>query len=154
MKKKIFLGLIIILALMQFKSVDKTNPPLIAEQDFFSTNTAPAEIKALFKNACYDCHSNETKYPWYFNVAPISWWTRAHIDNAREELNFSIWNTYSAKKRSHKIEESAEKITDKEMPLLSYIIAHPEARISEEERGIMATWLNSINGNEVGDDED
>ena len=154
MKKKIFLGLIIVLAFMQFKSVDKTNPPIVEQQDFFARNNAPEEIKALFKNACYDCHSNETKYPWYFNVAPVSWWTRGHIDHAREEMNFSIWKTFNAKKQSHLMEECIEKISEKEMPLLSYIIAHPEARISEDERNQMATWLKSINVNKYEDDED
>ncbi|NNC85963.1 MAG: heme-binding domain-containing protein [Bacteroidia bacterium] len=153
MKKKILAGIIIVFALIQFKTVDKTNPETDSAQDFLAVNNASIEMENLFKNACYDCHSNVTRYPWYFSVAPISWWTRGHIDHARGNLNFSIWQTYQQKKQDYKLEESIEIINKKWMPPKTYKMMHAEARLSDEEREKMVSWMKSINNNTTGNNE-
>jgi hypothetical protein len=76
-------------------------------------------------------------------VAPVSWWVKGHIDHGREHLNFSIWGDYDAKKQAHKLEEAVEFVEETKMPLLSYIIAHPEARISEEARAELVKWFRN-----------
>lgn len=141
MKKKIFIGLIVLLVIAQFFRIDKTNPPVVAANDILNSSSAPDNIKSMMKAACYDCHSNETKYPWYMDIAPISWWTKGHVNNARGSLNYSEWTGYSAEAKKHKLEESALKVRKKWMPISSYLIAHPEARISEEERETLAKWF-------------
>lgn len=143
MIKKILLGLVVFLIIAQFFKIDKTNPPVTAAHDILNITNAPDNVRTMMKNACYDCHSNETKYPWYMDIAPISWWTKRHVNNGRGSLNFSEWISYDAKQKNHQLEDSALKVRKKWMPLSSYLLAHPEAKISEDDREILASWLES-----------
>ncbi|HFC00060.1 MAG TPA: cytochrome C [Phaeodactylibacter sp.] len=143
-RKTIFLILLGVFILMQFFRIDKTNPPVDAKLDFININQPPENISKMIKSACYDCHSYETKYPWYSNIAPVSWWLKGHIDEARGELNFSEWGSYSAKKASHKMEEAMEEVEEKEMPLTPYVIAHSEAKLSEEQRAALVGFFKKI----------
>ena len=136
-------GLVIFLVVAQFFPIDKTNPPVDQSKDYLTIAQPPAKISTMIKDACYDCRSNEVKYPWYTSVAPLSWWIKGHIDHGREHLNFSIWGDYSEKRKKHKLEECVEFVVDTRMPLFSYIIAHPEARMSEEERAEMVAWFKT-----------
>ncbi|NNC83183.1 MAG: heme-binding domain-containing protein [Flavobacteriales bacterium] len=144
MKKKIILGLIILLALMQFKGIDRSNPPVEENEDFFAVHESPTETRSLIQTACYDCHSHTTEYPWYSHVAPISWWLRGHIDHAREKVNFSTWSRLDNSDRLHALKECQEVLIDKEMPMLPYMIAHREAWLDEEERQDLAQFFQSI----------
>ena len=81
----------------------------------------------MLKSSCYDCHSNHTKYPWYNNVTPVSWWIASHISEVKEELNFSEWENYTLKKKKHKLKEIIEETGEGEMPLRSYLWTHVEA---------------------------
>lgn len=141
MKKKILLAILAVLVIMQFFRIDKTNPPSDPAQDFLTLNPAPADITQIMKDACYDCHSHQTAYPWYTNIAPVSWWIKNHIDHAREHLNFSVWTTYPPKKAKHKLEECYEEVEELHMPLKSYTWMHPEAKISEEQRAALVSWF-------------
>lgn len=144
MKKKIFIALLILLALAQFKRIDKSNPPIIEEQDFFTVNEAPAEIKDLIQTACYDCHSHTTNYPWYSNLSPVSWWLKDHITEGRSHMNFSTWAAMDPSDRDHALEECQEVLEEKEMPMLPYMIAHNEAWIDEEQRAELAAYFKSL----------
>ena len=139
--KNVLLILLGVLLLIQFFRIDKTNPPVNPGQDFLQMAGPPAELGTLIKEACYDCHSNETKYPWYTNVQPVAWWVKDHIDEGREHLNFSEWGTYNARKRAHKMEEAVEETKEGEMPLNSYTWAHASARLSDEQRRQLASWF-------------
>ena len=141
--KYTLIGLVVVLVIMQFFPIDKTNPPVDIAKDYITLAQPPTKIVKLLKDACYDCHSNEVKYPWYTSVAPISWWIKGHIDHGRKHLNFSIWGDYSDKKKNHKLEECVEFVEETRMPLLSYIIAHPEARMSEEDRAELVEWFRN-----------
>ena len=141
MKKKILIGVVIVLVGIQFIRIDKTNPPVDASKDFMTITDPPEEVEKLIRTSCYDCHSNESTYPWYSNVAPVSWWVKDHINEAREELNFSEWGTYEWKRTDHKLEECAEEVDEGEMPLKSYLIAHSEARLSDEDRAKLVDWF-------------
>jgi Haem-binding domain len=142
--RKILLGLLAVFLLMQFYRIDKTNPPTDPNLDFLTVVNAPMEMATLVKNSCYDCHSHETKYPWYTDIMPFSKWIKGHIDQGREELNFSIWTTYEPDKQDHKLEEASEMLIETKMPLTTYLIAHSEARISKEERQALANWFESL----------
>ena len=120
---------------MQFIRVDQTN--VAVEKDL--EIKAPIEIMTIFKNSCYDCHSNEVKWPWYSQVAPFSWTITNHVDNGRDWLNFSIWETYTdeeKEKRLKGIYRTAYAI----MPLPTYIWLHKEADLTKEQRNLIRDW--------------
>ena len=95
----------------------------------------------MLKETCYDCHSNETKYPWYSNIAPISWLVADHRNEARHHLNFSIWGDYSQKRKDHKLEECIEMVQEGEMPMDSYTWFHPEAKLTEDQKQYLLEWF-------------
>lgn len=137
------IALLMILLVLQFFQINKTNPEIKPAEDFLVINKTEASTAKLLKDACYDCHSHETKYPWYTNVVPLSWWIKKHIVKGREELNFSTWATYSTKKADHKLEESIEMIEEKKMPLKSYVIAHSEAKLSADQIKQLSDYFRS-----------
>ena len=143
MKKKIILGVVALFLLIQLFQIDSDNPPIDSSLDFITVTNPPEQIRTILKTACYDCHSNETKYPWYSRIAPVSWWIRDHIDEARDELNFSEWGTYDLKRSNHKLEEMGEEVEEDEMPLTSYTLAHSESRLTEDQREALINWAKS-----------
>ncbi|NIP39470.1 MAG: heme-binding protein [Candidatus Dadabacteria bacterium] len=154
MKKycKYFLVIIIVLLfLIQLVPVARTNPPVTSDIETSS------DLKKIFKRACYDCHSNETKWPWYSKVAPPSWFVINHINEGRDEYNFSTWDKYSLEKKSEIIEEIWEEVDEGKMPLWSYIILHPEAKLSAQDKKVIYDWakihINDDENNEHGDDD-
>lgn len=132
--KKILVILLVAFVFIQFFPIDKNNPAPTPQMDFLNIKKTPETTATLIRNGCYDCHSNETKYPWYSNVQPIAWFLKDHIDKGRKELNFSTFATLEPKKQAHKLDEAAEMIEKGEMPLDSYILAHSEAKFSEAQK--------------------
>lgn len=143
MKKKILIGAAIVIVGAQFIRIDKTNPPVVEGEDLFSSKPADDKVVQLIHNACFDCHSNETKYPWYTNIAPVSWFIKHHIDEGREHVNFSEWAKYNEKQKSHILEECAEEIEHHAMPLGNYEWMHPEAELSEEDRQLLVDYFEA-----------
>lgn len=129
------------LVIAQFFRIDQTNPKFDPEQDFIWLSKPSAKIKGIMKLACYDCHSYETNYPWYANIAPVSWLVGHDIDEGREHLNFSTWGEYSKKKQAHKLEECAEEVASGEMPMPLYTLTHPKAKLTDEERETLIQWF-------------
>lgn len=141
--KKILLGLFVIFLILQFFRIDKTAPQIDLKKDFIEITNPSDEVKTLLKSTCYDCHSNETSYPWYSQIAPVSWWLKHHVDEGREELNFSEWGTYKTKKADHKLEECAEEVEEGKMPLDSYTWTHGDAVLSEKQKELLEDFFNS-----------
>ncbi|QQS45529.1 MAG: heme-binding domain-containing protein [Acidobacteriota bacterium] len=144
MKYVKWLGIVILIALagMQFVRPDRTNPPVDHGKTLQANTQVPPEVQAIFQRSCYDCHSNQTVWPWYSNVAPVSWFLADHVEHGREELSFSEWGNYDAKKADHKLEEICEMIEKGEMPLQSYLILHWGAKLSETDRQTLCNWAN------------
>lgn len=142
--KKILFGLLAVVVIIQFFRIDKTNPPVNRALDIMNVVPVPPEIKSILKTSCYDCHTNETVYPWYTNVAPVSWWIKNHIDDGRDELNFSEWGNYSLRRKDHKLDEIVEMIDEEEMPLPSYLIAHGDARLNAEQKALLVDWAKAV----------
>lgn len=138
--------LIFILLLIQLIRIDTTPKASDNSKDFLAQSGADENISARIKAACYDCHSHETTYPWYAQVAPISWWIGNHINEGREHLNFSEWTEYDTKKQQHKLEESIEMIQNGEMPMKSFTWLHPEARMSHEQKQELIGFFNKWYG--------
>jgi hypothetical protein len=132
--KKALIILVVILVAIQFIPVDKTNPTVTAELD------APMEIRSVFKRSCYDCHSNETVWPWYSNIAPVSWLVASDVNDARAHLNFSEWENLSRKDRVKMKEEIWEEIEDEKMPLWKYNILHPDASLKQKDKDLIRSW--------------
>ena len=100
-------------------------------------------MQGLIKNACYDCHSHETEYPWYTNIAPLSWWIKGHIENGRDNLNFSEWGALDEREQIHNLEECEDMIKKEWMPLGSYARMHKKAQLSEQDRKDILSWIQS-----------
>ena len=154
MKKKILIGVLAVFIIMQFFRIDTSNPKVEPGKDFIAIVQPSAEVKVLLKSACYDCHSHTTVYPWYSQIAPVSWWLKDHVDEGKEHLNFSIWGDYSAKKADHKLEECGEEVEEGEMPLSSYTWAHSEAKLTDQQRKTLAQFFNGLRIPAAFDEED
>jgi len=101
--------------------------------------TAPEKIQAILKRSCFDCHSSHTKFPWYSSVAPVSWFTKYHVKEGREHMNFSTWNSYSDEKKLKYLQKIPKAIKSK-MPLPSYLIIHKEAKLSDADKKAITDW--------------
>ena len=135
MLKRYSLILLIIFILIQFHRPGKTNP--IVEGKSLQL---PENISSVVKRACYDCHSNETIWPWYTNISPISIYIVNHVNNGRKEVNFSEWQNYKLKRKLRKLKEIGDQLREGEMPLESYLKIHDEAKLSAEEIKMICDW--------------
>lgn len=152
----VLVALAVLFGAIQLVPVDRENPPV--GMDIPSSN----EVKSILRRACYDCHSNETDWPWYGHVAPLSWLVADDVEEGREELNFSTWNSYNAEKIRKKIGEIWEEVEEGEMPPWSYLLTHGEARLSEQDRRLLHDWAaletgfvehRDANGGDSGSDQ-
>ncbi|MFY0652558.1 MAG: heme-binding domain-containing protein [Cyclobacteriaceae bacterium] len=141
--KRAIIGIVLVLLVMQLFKIDKSMPEMEKSHDFISITNPPKRVSEILENACYDCHSYKTSYPWYTDLAPVSWWVKNHINKGRKHLNFSIWAMYDAKKQDHKLEEIVEEVEEKEMPLNSYTWVHDHAILSENDRKELIEWVKS-----------
>lgn len=145
--KKIGLLLLLVFIVAQFFQPDK-NEGEISSLTAFVEETKPSdEVHLILKNACFDCHSDVTKYPWYSRITPVNFWMADHIRHGKGELNFSKWSSYSLKKKEHKMEEVYEEIEKKKMPLDSYTWTHGDARLTPEQVQQIVTWAKEIQSN-------
>lgn len=142
--KKLLLALIAFLVVIQFFRIDKTNPAVDKKTDFLVIKNTPENVATLIKNACYDCHSNESTYPWYTNVQPIAWFVKNHIDEGREELNFSTFGTYEVLKQARKLKKAAREVQEGEMPLSSYTLIHQNTKLTDEQTKTLEAYFTSM----------
>jgi hypothetical protein len=131
------IALAMIFAAAQMVRVDRSSPP--ADGDL----AAPTDVKQIIRAACYDCHSNSTRWPWYSRVAPLSWIVVRHVESARRRLNFSDWSDYASDPgtKAHKLEQIRSSIADGTMAPWYYRMLHPEARLTAHERDAIAAWI-------------
>ncbi len=136
--KTTLLVALVALIVMQFIQPDK-NQGGYESVAAFENETKPSEaLAALLKSNCYDCHSNQTEYPWYSKIAPVSYWLDDHVKDGKKHFNVSEWENYSVKKKDHKLEELIEEVEEGEMPLDSYTWIHGD--ITEEQRELLIQW--------------
>jgi len=144
MLKKLLYVLLAIFAVLQF--IPSNRPDTIANNpaDLIANNDIPLEMATMLKNACYDCHSNESKYPWYAYVSPVSYLINRDIREGRENLNFSNWENLEKTKKLKYLGEISEEVLDGEMPMKIYPPLHPEARLTDENRKALADWADGF----------
>ncbi|MBK7229565.1 MAG: heme-binding domain-containing protein [Ignavibacteriales bacterium] len=131
--KKLIALLVLVLIGIQFIPVERTNPLVVYDID------APANIKTVLKKACYDCHSNETEWAWYTEIAPLSFLTVKDVNEGRGHLNFSEWGNYTNKLGQVK-NEIWEEVREEHMPPWMYRVVHSDAKLSQEEKDILRNW--------------
>jgi len=134
--KKILIVLVVILIGIQFIPVERTNPPVSWDIN------PPANISEILRTSCYDCHSNETIWPWYSKIAPVSFFVAGDVNEGRKHLNFSEWDKYEADKREKILEEIVEEIEKEAMPLTSYTFTHPNAKLDDHRIKLIKGWVN------------
>jgi hypothetical protein len=134
MVKKILVVVLSLFILVQFFGPDKTNPPVTADL------IAEVNVKTILKTSCYDCHSNQTNYPWYSHIVPISYFLMNHVNEGREHLNFSDWGNLDSLKKEKKLAEIWEEVEEDHMPLSSYLKLHPEAELSKSQKETIRKW--------------
>lgn len=125
---------------LQLAQPARTNPPV--KDDFLKATGAPPEVAGLFRAACYDCHSDETRWPWYSHVAPVSWLVASDVNRGRRHVNFSEWPVTNAELARKKVEEMGDEIDDGDMPLKKYTLIHKDARLTDEQRDELTSWLD------------
>ncbi|MEI6817078.1 MAG: heme-binding domain-containing protein [Bacteroidota bacterium] len=152
--KKVIVTLFVIFIVIQAFRIDTNNPPVDPAKDFIAVNKPTQEVVTILKNACYDCHSNESVYPWYSNIAPVSWWLKDHINEARHELNFSEWTTYPSLKQDKKLRKSIKEIEEGGMPLDSYTWIHKNAILNKVQQKTLTDYLNSLRTHEADKNKD
>ncbi|MES2646894.1 MAG: heme-binding domain-containing protein [Bacteroidota bacterium] len=145
--KTILLILFFIFLIIQFFQPDKNNNSITATNDIHAMVSVPDSVQQLLKMACYDCHSNNTNYPWYTNIQPIGWWLNDHIEEGKQHLNFNEFvnipplNGKTTRERQlKKLEEVKETIEEGEMPLTSYTFIHKEAKLSPAQKQLIIDW--------------
>ena len=137
-----------VLVAIQLVPLQRTNPPVEAALK------APDDVQAVFDRSCIDCHSHATKWPWYAYVAPVSWLVVHDTNEGRRHMNFSKWGTYSEKRRRKKARQVWDEVEEGDMPIASYLLMHPGAKLSGVDRATLRAWSEATGGPpEAGDEE-
>ncbi len=140
MLKSALIGLAVVFVAIQLVPVERTNPPVDPSMTFQAKVNLPPYIDQIVRRSCYDCHSHETKWPWYAYIAPSSWLVTGDVKNARSLLNFSNWN-YNMFRTVGRLDQMAQEVFDGKMPLPQYLLMHPNAKLSQAERDTLINWV-------------
>lgn len=133
----VFFPLLGIFLLLQLVPVERKNPPTSGEIQ------VPVHIRSILQRACWDCHSHQTRWPWYSKIAPISWLVVHDVEEGRKELNFSLWTTYNTKKMRKKLDEIEEEISNNKMPPTLYTWLHTQAHLTPQDKKQLKQWLTT-----------
>ncbi len=144
MIKKILVGLLIILIVIQFIKPQKNIHPGAQPADISTVYAVPPEVDSILVIACKDCHSNNTRYPWYNNFQPVAWFLANHVKDGTQSFNLNEFATYPVARQYDKIEEIKKQIDKGDMPLTSYTIIHRDAKLTNAEKNAIITWSENI----------
>lgn len=142
--KRILIVLLIIFVLIQFIRPAKNQSTVVSSNDISTKYPVPDSVQQILKVACNDCHSNNTRYPWYAQIQPVGWWLSNHIKDGKRGLNFSEFTTYRIKKQFHRLDDINEMVKKNEMPLSSYTIIHKDAILTEQQKLILSNWTEEL----------
>ena len=143
MTKKILIGIFIFFLLLQLFQPSKNLGDPKKDNPIHLAVDVPDDVHRLLKAACYDCHSNQTNYPWYANISPVSIWLNDHVVSGKRAVNYSEFASYPRDFQQHKLKETAEYVAKKYMPLPSYMSMHAGARLSPQQRERIIQWASS-----------
>jgi hypothetical protein len=137
------IALAVIFIGLQFIRPARTNPPIDESRTIQARTQLTPEAAAILDRSCNDCHSNQTRWPWYTNVAPVSWFVINHVNAGREEMNLSDWAQYSTDEQDHLLKKICREVKSGGMPLSSYLRLHHDAKLSEEDVKVLCDWTNA-----------
>lgn len=138
--KKIVLGLLVVFIVIQFIQPARNKSDQVLPTDLTRTLNVPQNIQSILQSSCYDCHSNNTQYPWYSSVQPFGWMLANHISEGKAELNFSDFGSYSKRRQISKMNGIANSLREGSMPLSSYTMMHKKARLPDNETALLIDW--------------
>ena len=141
--KKILLGLLLLLIFIQFWHPARNKSEQALSNDITKTVVVPEEVHGILEKSCYNCHSNNTDYPWYACIQPLHWYLNDHIQQGKAELNFNEFDSYSSRRKLNKLRAIANSLEEGTMPLPSYSLIHRKAMLSEAEKTLLLRWLES-----------
>ncbi len=142
--KIIALVLLVAFVGIQFVPTGRNQSDIVPKTDFMKVNEVPDQVKNKLQVSCYDCHSNNTAYPWYNKLQPVAWLLEGHIKKGKAELNFSEWDSLSNRRKKSKLKSIISQIEDDEMPLASYTLIHKDAKFNESDKKEITDWLSSL----------
>ena len=142
--KIILLILLVAFVGIQFIPTERNQTDIVPVTDFMLVNNVPNNIKNKLQVSCYDCHSNNTKYPWYNKIQPVAWFLEEHVKNGKAELNFSEWGSLSSRRKASKLRSIIKQIESEEMPLDSYTLIHKDAKFSNEETNEIINFITQL----------
>ena len=146
MKKAIWITLAVIVIIQFIDSrLPQTAPP--GPKELSVTEKMPSDVKELMSKACYDCHSMESRFPWYSHVAPVKWLVKSDILGGRRHVNFSDWGDYQDKQKVKKLDDIHEEVEKHDMPPSNYLLMHKEARLTDTDRQKIVAWADSTANN-------
>ncbi len=129
---------------IQFFPTTLNERDTVPQSDFMVENQVPATIKNRLQVSCYDCHSNNTDYPWYSKIQPSAWYLEDHIQEGKDELNFNEWAEYSDRRKNSKLRSIISQIEEDEMPLDSYTLIHRDAILSDEDKTLIVDFITAL----------
>jgi hypothetical protein len=135
--------LVVVLLLAQFVRPAKTNPAADPAAHLTAHTQVPSEVQKVLARSCNDCHSNQTTWPWYADVAPVSWLVVDDVNHGRKHMNFSHWAAYDAQERAKLLEEMCEEVSEGKMPLPIYTVVHQDAKVSSAEARTVCEWTKT-----------
>jgi hypothetical protein len=144
MKKKILIGILLVLIVIQFIRPGRNVSAQASPNEIGLHYQVPEQVQAILNHSCYDCHSNNTVYPWYTNIQPAGWLIQHDINDAKHHLNFSEFGSYSEKKAKSKFEDIEDAATNRWMPLGSYVWLHPDTKLTPEQSKVLASWAAGL----------
>jgi hypothetical protein len=144
MIRKVLVFLLVVLLIIQFFRPAKNISPADQPNALAKVYPIPADVDTVLQNACYNCHSNNSKYPWYFNIQPSAWFLANHIKDGRRHLNFDEFMAYSKEKQDDKLKDLPDMVEHEEMPLPSYTWIHRDARLNEHQKAIVSAWAKQL----------
>ncbi|MBK0381601.1 heme-binding domain-containing protein [Pedobacter sp. SD-b] len=144
MAKKILLAIAVILVVIQFIKPEKNIHAGTQPNSITSKYAMPDTVNKILTVACYDCHSNNTRYPWYNKTQPIAWWLNDHVTGGKKHFNFDEFTTYSLKRQDHKLEELIASQDEGWMPLESYTFIHKDALLNASQKKILTDWAKDL----------
>jgi hypothetical protein len=142
--KRVFIVLIIAFVAIQFIRPAKNISTATTADDMNTLYPIPDSVNLVLQKACYDCHSNNTKYPWYFNIQPVAWWMNDHIEEGKKELNFSEFGKRPMDRRVKKLKKIAKEVEEGGMPLASYTWIHKDAILTDREKKMIVDWARNL----------
>ncbi len=141
--KRVVVVWVVVLVAVQFLPTPRNAGEIHGAGHVAKFVSVPSAVEAILVKACYDCHSNGTRYPWYSRVQPVAWWMGGHVEDGKRHLNFSEFGGYEAKRRKTKLELGYDEVDQGHMPLPSYTWAHRDAVLSAAEKKLFLEWLEA-----------